>query len=59
MTNIVTALNKSFTTTSEGNTALKVVGTVHAGTAKQENAQAKLRKSIDTTNNRLRVVSTI
>ena len=58
MTNIVTALNRSFTTSSLGNTSLKVVGTIHAGTAKQENINSKMRKSIDTTNNRLRVVST-
>jgi protein involved in polysaccharide export with SLBB domain len=58
LTNIMTALNKSFTVNSEGNVALKVVGTVHAGTAKQENLQSKIRKSIDTANDRVRVVST-
>lgn len=58
MGNIVTELNKSFTTDSNGNVALKVVGTVHAGTEKLENWQSKLRKSIDTTNSRVRVVST-
>ncbi len=57
MTNIATALNKCFTTDSEGNVALKVEGT-SGDNAKQENWQAKLRKSIDTTNDRVRVVST-
>ena len=57
LTNIVTALNKSFTTNSEGNVALTTFGTT-GDTPIQENVQAKIRKSIDTTNNRVRVVST-
>ncbi len=57
MTNIMTALNKSFTVNSEGNVSLTTYGTT-GDTPKQENVQSKLRKSIDTTNNRVRVVST-
>ena len=57
MTNIITALNKCLTTDSNSNEALKVEGT-SGDNAKQENWQSKLRKAIDTTNNRVRVVST-
>jgi hypothetical protein len=57
LTNIMTALNDSFTVNSEGNVALVTFGTT-GDTPKQENVQAKLRKSIDTTNDRVRVVST-
>jgi|APSaa5957512535_1039671.scaffolds.fasta_scaffold912341_1 hypothetical protein len=55
--NIMTALNESFTVNSEGNVALVTYGTT-GDTPKQENVQSKLRKSIDTTNDRVRVVST-
>ena len=58
MTNIVTALGRCFTTSSLGNTSLNLVSTEHAGTAKQENLQSKIRKSIDTSANKVRVVST-
>ena len=57
LTNIVTALNKSFTVNSEGNVAITTYGTT-GDTPTQGNVQAKLRKSIDTTNDRVRVVST-
>ena len=55
--NIITALNKCFTENSEGNVVLNVQGT-SGDTDKLENWQSKLRKSIDTANNRVRVVST-
>jgi hypothetical protein len=57
LTNIMTALNKSFTVNSEGNVALVTYGTT-GDTPKQENVASKLRKSIDTSNDRVRVVST-
>ncbi len=55
--NIMTALNKCFTEDSDGNVGLKVSNT-SGDNEKLENVQAKLRKSIDTANNRVRVVST-
>jgi hypothetical protein len=57
MTNIMTALNKCFTENSAGEVGLKVSST-SGDNEKLENVQSKLRKSIDTTNNRVRVVST-
>jgi len=57
MTNVVTALNKCFAVDSNGNMALSVYGT-SGDTPKRENIMAKLRKTIDTTNDRVRVVST-
>ena len=55
--NIVTALNKCLVESSTGVYALTVQNTA-GDTDKQENWQSKLRKSIDTTNNRVRVVAT-
>jgi len=55
--NIVTELGKCFKEDDNGNLYLKVTDTATA-TDKLENWQSKLRKSIDTTNNKLRVVST-
>ncbi len=55
--NIVTALNKCLTTDSNGNYALRVGGT-SGDTFVNGNIIKKLRLSIDTTNNRVRVVST-
>ena len=55
--NIVTALNKCLIQDSNGNYALQVLGTL-TDTAKSEALQSKLRKSIDTTTNQVRVVST-
>ena len=56
--NVITALNKCFTLDSNGNVALTVVGTT-GDTPAQGNIMAKLRKSIDTTTNQVRVVATI
>jgi hypothetical protein len=55
--NVMTALNKCLVQDSNGNYALQVTGT-SGDTPKLENIMSKLRKSIDTTNNRVRVVST-
>jgi hypothetical protein len=55
--NIVTALNKCLTTDSNGNYALRVGGT-SGDTPANGNVIKKLRLSIDTTNDRVRVVST-
>jgi hypothetical protein len=55
--NIVTELNKCLVESSTGVYALTVQNTA-GDTDKQENWQSKLRKSIDTTNNRVRVVAT-
>jgi len=54
--NIATALNKCLEEDSNGNMALKVFST-GGGTEKLEKWQSKLRKSIDTTNYRVRVVA--
>jgi hypothetical protein len=53
----MTALNKTLVTNSNGNIAMRVLNTV-GDNPKQENMQSKLRKSIDTTTNQVRVVST-
>jgi len=55
--NIATELNKTLVQDSNGNYAMQVLGTT-GDTPKQEVWQSKLRKSIDTTSNQLRVVST-
>ncbi len=55
--NIVSQLNKTFTTDSDGNPVLSIKATVGA-TAKAENIVSKLRKSFDTSDDTLRVVAT-
>jgi len=55
--NIATELNKCFYEDAYGVISLKITDTV-GDNAKQEVMQSKFRKSIDTANNKVRVVST-
>jgi len=57
MANVITILNKCIATNSNGEYAVTVQGTTGA-TPANGNICAKVRKSIDTTNDRVRVVNT-
>ena len=56
--NVVSALNKCMIEDSNGNVALKVYGT-SGDNPSNMNVMTKIRKSIDTTNSRVVVVSTL
>jgi len=55
--NIATEFNKCFTEDAHGVISVKILPT-SGDNDKQEHFQSKFRKSIDTTENKLRVVST-